>query len=848
MSLSPSAGRGTPTPPFLAGGGEAGGLMRTIGWSATAVGEPAAWPAALKTAVGILLRSRHPMFLWWGPDLVQFYNDAYTPSFGIGKHPAAMGQRGRDCWQEIWPLIWPQIDDVMSRGIASWNEDQLVPIFRNRRIEEVYWTYGYSPVLDDDGEVGGTLVVCTETTNRVLASRRLESLRALSEAVSMATGSDEILSRSAGVLAEANQDIPFALIYDADASARADLCHVVGLPPDPAAALDAVFRPRLSDLATTGHVEPVAAAIAPVVPPWPEPVAHAYVVPIGPEGGSVVGYLLLGLSPRLPFNEAYAQYLRQVGDQVAHGFARTEALRIRALVEGERNQLLEQAPVATALLTGPHHVFRLANPLFRQIVGRQYLVGRPYLEAFPELRGAPLPGILDRVYQTGQPFATNEMPILIDRSGSGTPEECYFNFNLEPIRGPSGAIEGMMAVAVDMTPQVLARKDLERAQSEREQLLQELEAASRAKDEFLAMLGHELRNPLSPILTALQLMQLRGIRGGERERAVIERQMKHVVGLVDDLLDMSRITRGRLELKRSRLRLADVVVKAIEQANPLIDQRRHRLRVDVPADLWVDGDAGRLAQVFANLLTNAAKYTESGGDITVSAAREAGQVVVHVADTGIGIAPEMLPHVFDAFTQERQRSDRPQGGLGLGLAIVKSLVEGHGGTVAIHSSGLGHGTDVSVHLPATTGDQPAEEAVAAQQPELSGRAGFRVLLVDDNEDAVTLLGDSLGALGHDVTVVFDASAALALADRYVPDLALLDLGLPIIDGHELAQRLRAQPGWQQVRFAALTGYGQAVDRERSQSAGFEAHLVKPIDVHDVDAAIRRLGGPDGPPD
>ena len=843
MALGLSEGREDPTPVFMIGGGQAGELMRAIDWSTTPIGDPAAWSASLKTAIGILLHSRHPMFLWWGPELVQFYNDAYTPSFGIGKHPAAMGQRGVECWQEIWPVIWPQIDDVMTRGIASWHEDQLVPIFRNGRIEEVYWTYGYSPVLDDRGSVGGTLVVCTETTNRVLASRRLESLRSLSEATATATDSAGILSGSADVFAGAGTDVPFALLYLGDpGSGTARLDRAIGVSVAQAAALDVAFRDRLTQLASIGSAEPVPDEIAVTVPPWPERVDHVYVVAIGTDGGPRMGHFLFGVSPRLPLNEAYAQYLRQLGEQVAQGVARIEALRIRALVEGERNQLLEQAPVATALLTGPDHVFRLANPLYRQIVGRKDIVGQAYLEAFPELRNSPMPEILDRVYHTGVPFVANEMPMTLDRAGFGTLDECYFNFNLEPIRSPTGQIEGMMAVAVDITPQVLARKNLERAQGEREQLLRELESASRAKDEFLAMLGHELRNPLSPILTALQLMHLRGVRGADRERAIIERQVKHVVGLVDDLLDVSRITRGTIELKRDRVRLADVVAKAIEQASPLIEQRRHRLNVDIPADLFVDGDPGRLAQVVSNLLTNAAKYTEHGGEIEARAYRRDDDVFVRVSDNGIGIAPAMLPHVFDAFTQERQRSDRSQGGLGLGLAIVKSLVEAHHGAVELQSEGRGRGTQALVRLPIATSERDREQA---ETTTVAGNPGCRVMLVDDNEDAVTLLGESLGALGHTVQVAFDAPTALALAGRYVPDVALLDLGLPVIDGHELAQRLRAQDGWQNVRFAALTGYGQQHDREQSRAAGFDAHLVKPIDLREVDATIRRLGPPTG---
>lgn len=815
--------------------------MRSLDWSRTPVGPVGSWPASLKTTVGTILHSRHPMFLWWGPELIQFYNDAYLPSFGRGKHPTAMGQRGTDCWQEIWPIIWPQIDAVMHHGTASWNEDHLVPIFRNGRLEEVYWTYGYSPVFDDDGTIGGTLVVCTETTSRVLAERRLQSMRALAEKSSLATDSVAVLNAATEVLRAATCDVAFAMLYVPDGPNTSRLTQTAGIADPAAAAIDAALRDRLEVLATESIAQPMVAGVAVVDAQWSAPVTQFFVVPVG-SGRRANGYLLVGLSPRLPFDVAYREYLRLFGEQIGQAQARIEAFHVRALVENERNNLLEQAPVATALMTGPEHVFQLANPLYLQIVGRKSLIGLTYREAFPELVDTTVPDILDRVYQTGVPFVTHEMLIRLDRAGDGTLEDCFFQFNLEPMRTAAGSVYGLMAIAVDITPQVLARKHLEQAQAEREVLLHDLEAASRAKDEFLAMLGHELRNPLSPILTALQLMRLRGVRGGERERAIIERQVNHVVGLVDDLLDVSRITRGVLELKRERVQFAVAVGKGIEQASPLIEQRLHRLRVDVPADIYVDGDAGRLAQVVANLLTNAAKYTEPGGDIDVRAVRRGRDVALHVRDTGIGISGEILPNVFEAFAQGRQRSDRSQGGLGLGLAIIRSITEAHGGSATIHSEGEGRGTECTIVLPMATLER-ASTLVETGPTSLAGamRDGCRVLLVDDNEDAAEMLGESLAALGHQVELAFDVLSALDLADRYVPDVALLDLGLPVIDGCELAERLRRKEGWDRVRFAALTGYGQQSDRERTSAAGFAAHLVKPIDLREVDATLRRLG-------
>jgi CheY-like chemotaxis protein len=279
------------------------------------------------------------------------------------------------------------------------------------------------------------------------------------------------------------------------------------------------------------------------------------------------------------------------------------------------------------------------------------------------------------------------------------------------------------------------------------------------------------------------------------------------------------------------------VTKAIEMTSPAIEERRHTIVVDVPRGLAVDGDPARLAQVFANLLTNASKYTDPGGVVRISGGREGDRVAVRVADSGTGIAPEILPRIFDLFTQERQDIDRSEGGLGLGLAIVRSLVEAHGGTVFAESPGKNHGSTFTVRLPA--GVAPAGEVDERATAAASG-SGCRLLLVDDNRDGADLLADSLRALGHEVQVVHDGPAALDAVHASVPDVALLDLGLPVMDGVELAERLRDDPRLQEVQLVAITGYGQEVDRRRTEAAGFASHLVKPVDVHALDALVRHL--------
>jgi signal transduction histidine kinase len=378
-----------------------------------------------------------------------------------------------------------------------------------------------------------------------------------------------------------------------------------------------------------------------------------------------------------------------------------------------------------------------------------------------------------------------------------------------------------------------ARVDVERAFQQLDRQAKTLaeeraraEAATRAKDEFLAMLGHELRNPLSPIVTALQLMRLKGHTS--REQDVIERQVSHLRGLVDDLLDVSRITGGRIELRKERVDVVDITARAIELASPMIEQKRQTLDIQVAAGLWVDADPARLAQVFSNLLTNAAKYSEAGTRIGLSAERSGDRVRVCVRDQGIGIEPDMLERVFELFVQQTQSAERA-GGLGLGLAIVRSLTRMHGGTVRAESRGRGEGSEFVVELPAATGDRSAAPPPASSwETRDTGHdpKGDRILIVDDNQDAAELLAQLLGEIGYDVRVVNDGPTALSMADGFAPRFALLDIGLPVMDGYELGRRLRANAP--EMQLVAVTGYGQASDKERSHQAGFAAHLVKPI--------------------
>ncbi|HEV3166492.1 MAG TPA: ATP-binding protein, partial [Isosphaeraceae bacterium] len=361
---------------------------------------------------------------------------------------------------------------------------------------------------------------------------------------------------------------------------------------------------------------------------------------------------------------------------------------------------------------------------------------------------------------------------------------------------------------------------------------QERKEADRRKDEFLAMLAHELRNPIAAISNAVRFFGMSG-PGMEQDlqwsKGVMERQVKHLTRLIDDLLDVSRITRGKIQLRKDRLDAGPILNSAVEDVQPLIEERKHELTVSfVPGTLGLNADATRVHQILVNLLVNAAKYTDAGGKIWLTARREGDQVVIKVRDNGMGIPPDRLPTMFELFAQGERSLARSEGGLGVGLALVKKLVEMHGGTVSAASEGPGKGSEFTIQLPAV------ERALGATAQSTPGHApdrvkGSRVLVVDDNIDTATGLAKLLKVLGHDVRTAHDGQAAIEAAREHRPEFVLLDLGLPRMDGYQVAEKLRQEECCKGAVLIAISGYGQEQDRRRSTQSGFHHHLVKPLD-------------------
>jgi signal transduction histidine kinase/CheY-like chemotaxis protein len=493
--------------------------------------------------------------------------------------------------------------------------------------------------------------------------------------------------------------------------------------------------------------------------------------------------------------------------------------------------LLAQAPVPIAIAHDPECEFISANHALAALLG---VPDGSNVSLTPAGSDRPL----YRIQRNGHDLPRAELPMqyaIAHRTFVSNEIEIvradgtvvFVQNDVQPLFDTRGEIYGCVSVCVDLTGRKLAESTLR--------------DADRRKDEFLATLSHELRNPLAPIRTALEVMR---IAGGDAEvlekaRATMERQVLHLVRITDDLLDVSRITQNKVELRRERIDLRAVLHSAADAVRPLMDAQGQALMLDLPRQpLWVDADATRLSQVYANLLNNATKYTPRSGQVRVGAAVDGEWATVVVADTGQGIPASMLSRIFDMFTQVQEFRDRRQGGLGIGLTLAKRLAELHGGTIEARSDGLGCGSTFTVRMPLAA--SVAEGAADGADAAAASREECRVLIAEDNPDAAEMLRMMLSIQGHDVRIASDGMQAVALAEQFDPHIGFLDIGMPIMDGYEAARRIRDLLG-RRIVLVALTGWGQDDDKRRAREAGFDHHLTKPPEPEVLARLIAECG-------
>jgi PAS domain S-box-containing protein len=802
-------------------------LLREHDWHASPLGAPDTWPPELATAVSMVLSSAFPMFVAWGPALTFLYNDAYAPILG-DKHPAGFGQPFQQVWWDIWPDLVPIVDRALSNESAYFED---LPLFMKRKgyREQTYFTFSYSPLHDGAGQVRGLYCACNETTARVESERRAAFELAVADALRPLASSGDAIRTGCRLLGE--QLAPARVLYG-EVDATRDTFHI---PGDWQRAGLASIAGRTFALATFGPVTADAWRTGAVlalddVRTDPRTAAHQtawaaldtvalLLVPLVREG-RLAAFVAVCTDGPQRWSEAGIALARSLAERL---WTMVDLARAQALlrVERDRSQTIFDTIAEGFVLIASDWTVLQMNAAGLRLSGRtaEQAIGRRHWDVWPEMRDSSAGRTYLKAMDERVAGRTEHPHLLPD--GSTT----WFEVRAYPV-----ADGGLVCFFLDISERKLAED--------------KLRAADRRKDEFLAMLAHELRNPLAPISAAADLLRI-GRFDEARVRqssAIIGRQVRHMTRLVDDLLDVSRVTRGLVTLVRAPVSARTIVDEAVEQVRPLLEARHQRLEMDLAdPDATVLGDKARLVQVLSNLLNNAAKYTPEHRCVALSARVDPARthLLLAVRDDGIGIEPELTAHVFDLFTQAQRSIDRSQGGLGLGLALVKNLVELHGGTVACTSAGLGRGSTFEVTLPllqdpASVGSGSGGAAAAAPTDD---PRPLRLLVVDDNIDAADTLAMLLEASGYTVDVEHDSRRALEHAHRQPPDAALLDIGLPDMDGNELARRLRADPLTAGMVLVAITGYGQDQDRRAALAAGFDHHMVKPVDMGKLEGVL-----------
>ena len=819
---------------FLTNGGELGTLMRSADWTATPLGSPTEWPPLLKSTIRLILTSRHPMFLWWGKDLIQFYNDAYRQTMGPERHPQALGAPGRQCWDEIWPVIGPQIEMVMAGQGSTWHENQLVPVTRNGSREDAWWTYGYSPIEDEEG-VQGVLVVCTDVTQQHRAKADLEQMNeALLEQIRQREQAQQHEAIQTAQRLRAEHDLHVQREAEGERlralfeQAHGFMCLLRG-PEHVYEFANAAYLRLVGGRELIG--KPLRSAM-------PELAGQGFfelldkVYSSGEAFRAVDLQLTLQRDAGSEASQAYLDFVYQpihVGGEVSgifvQGFDATERTLARQALPRSELRLREGMKAAGMVVWD----WDLTTDEVEFSDNAPELFGAAW-SSMPAVWKSIVPEDLCSLeYERQAALACNGSygdVIRLVRPDNG--QTVWLQVRATVVADNDGRPVYIRGVSIDVS----ARKRAEES----------LREVSRHKDEFLAMLSHELRNPLAPIRSAAHLLGMApdNVARVKQSSIIIERQVNHMTSLINDLLDVSRVNTGLVTLDKQVIDIRQVVEESLEQTQPLIIERNHLLTVVAPEEglVSVMGDRKRLVQVLTNLLHNSAKYTPPGGQISLTVSHHAGMVELHVSDNGIGVDAELMPHIFELFTQEKRSSDRTQGGLGLGLALVRSLVLLHGGHVTAASEGPGAGATFSVYLQRHQQGESVDTGGLGVTREPG--AALRLMVVDDNQDAAHAMAMLLELEGHTVAVEHEPLRALEKAAEFCPDACLLDIGLPGMDGYELARRLRGSDRTSSATLIALTGYGNKYGRETSVSAGFDFYFVKPAKTTELIAVLSEI--------
>ena len=765
-------------------------LIRTADWHPT-LGAPEEWPRELQTLVSLQLNTPTPMWLAWGRELRMVYNDAYAEMLG-GLHPRALGAPLSEVWLDIWPQVGPLIERTLA-GQPQHFEDVPLTIHRNGTPESTWFSFSYSPIHLGDS-VAGVFCSMQETTRDVQAREKAAREQERVE---------ELFMQMPGVL---------AVVRGPD--------HVFEIANEPMRRL-------------YGHRPLIGRTVRDALPEMLEQGFVKLLDQVYASGEGVEGKAVAAMVPSASQQGVERRYFDFVYQPVRDAQGRVTGIFSQGVD-------VTEAALATQKLQESERLFRLMADVVPQIIWITDREGRNefFNQQWQEYTGQPHDPMSSAADVASKFVHPDDVELTLQRSSEarrlGTTfsvehrirradgQYRWFLVRAEPLRDPqTGEVVRWFGSSTDIS----ALKDAERA----------LREADRRKDEFLATLAHELRNPLAPVSNAIAILRSPQAQDGTRTRMLdlMERQTRHLVRLVDDLLEVSRITRGKIELRLERVDLRPIAQACVDAAASAIQEARHDVSLRVPAQpLWVRADPARMKQVIDNLLNNAIKYTPPGGAIELEVSQADGRGCISIQDNGAGIPPEMLDSVFELFAQVDRTIGRAKGGLGIGLALVKQLVRLHDGEVKASSAGIDAGSTFSVLLPlaqpiASSPDKAApDRLVPTDRPR-------RVLIIDDNRDAADTMAAAIEICGHTAQAVYDGPGGLAAADRLRPDCILLDVGMPGMNGHQVARALRDNPAHSHCLIVAVTGWGQSQDRAMTRESGFDAHLVKPASMESV---------------
>jgi PAS domain S-box-containing protein len=825
-------------------------LMRGHDWSATPLGPPEQWPHALKVALRILLTSRFEMWLGWGPQVHFFYNDAYRPTLGI-KHPQSLGMPTRELWPEIWDSIEGRIRSVYERGEATWDRALLLLLERSGYPEETYHTFSYSPLLGDDGKVGGLFCAVTEETARVISERRLATLSQLSGALAVASTPAAVIEATSASLSqpEAERDATFCLVYRFEPDGDARLLSCAGIAPgtrlsparEPA---DGIWQSQRIQAGQPFHAVALSNPNEVPLGAWDKPATQAVVVPLLRRSDQALGFMVCGINPYLRLDSNYTTFLQLLAGQVATSLANVEEAERRNAERDRLRLLFRQAPSFFCVLDGPEHRFQLMNESYRTLVGQREVQGKTVAEALPEVAGQGFIELLDEVYTSRKPYVGRSVEIQL-RQSDGQLSTRYVDFVYQPIIEDSGACSGIFVDGSDVTDKVQAERELRELNSELEARIatrtRDLEAAMeslhresqerQAVEESLRQaqkmeavgqltggIAHDFNNLLQGITGSLDLLKVR-LQLGKFDN--IERLVTAAMSSADRA---AKLTQRLLAFSR-RQPLDPKPVRANQLISPMEELLRRtlgeniRIELVLAAGLWTTTcDPHQLESALLNLGINARDAMPNGGVLTIETSNAwldddyarhhpdlaPGQYVcISVSDNGCGMTPEVLAKAFDPFF-----TTKPVGqGTGLGLSMIYGFAKQSHGHARLYSE-PGRGTTAKLYLPRHHGDSAPAEPVPAPGEEHQSRRGEVVLVVEDDALVRSLVIDVLFSLGYRTLEAADGAAALRVLEtpQQRIDLLVTDLGLPTMNGrqlHDAAQRMR--PG---LKVLFMTGYAE----------------------------------------